>query len=117
MACYLHITQATGVDAVCAQGWEAGGHRGTWIAPVEKSQIGLMSLLSNIRDAIFPIPVIAAGGIMDGRGIKAVLALGADAAQLGSAYLWCPEVFILFVISPSPPKLVPSQSYLNKVIN
>jgi nitronate monooxygenase len=78
--------QVVGVDAICAQGAEAGGHRGGFIAPVQESLIGTMALVSTVRQAV-RIPVIAAGGIMDGRGVAAALALGAAAAQLGTAFL------------------------------
>ena len=77
---------AVGADAICAQGAEAGGHRGTFLAPVEDSLIGTMALVSTVRRGV-PVPVIAAGGIMDGRGVAAALALGAAAAQMGSAFL------------------------------
>ncbi len=81
---------AVGADAICAQGCEAGGHRGSFLAPVAASLIGTMALVPAIRDAV-PLPVIAAGGIMDGRGIAAALALGAHAVQLGTAFLLAPE--------------------------
>ena len=81
---------ALGVDAVTAQGSEAGGHRGTFAAPVEDSLIGTMALVPMVADAI-DLPVIAAGGIMDGRGIAAALMLGAAGAALGTAFLACPE--------------------------
>jgi nitronate monooxygenase len=79
-----------GVDVVIAQGAEAGGHRGTFLAPVERSLIGTMALVPQVVDAV-DVPVIAAGGIMDGRGIAAALALGAAGVQLGTAFLACPE--------------------------
>lgn len=82
--------EAVGADAVCAQGSEAGGHRGTFLAPVEASLIGTMALVPALRDAV-RCPVIAAGGIMDGRGIAAALTLGAWAVQLGTAFLLTPE--------------------------
>lgn len=82
--------EAAGADYVCAQGIEAGGHRGTFLGDMEQSGIGLMALLPQIARAV-RIPVIAAGGIMDGRAIAASLLLGAQAAQLGTAFLCCPE--------------------------
>jgi len=79
-----------GVDAVTAQGSEAGGHRGTFAGPVEDSLVGTMALVPMLVDAI-ELPVIAAGGIMDGRGIAAAFMLGAAGAALGTAFLTCPE--------------------------
>lgn len=79
-----------GVDVVVAQGAEAGGHRGTFLAPVDRSMVGLVALLPQVVDRV-RIPVVAAGGIMDGRGIVAALALGAAGVQLGTAFLPCPE--------------------------
>ncbi|MBL8383949.1 MAG: nitronate monooxygenase [Burkholderiales bacterium] len=82
--------EAAGADFVCAQGMEAGGHRGTFIGDYAASLIGTMALVPQIVDAV-RVPVIAAGGIMDGRGIAAALALGAAAAQMGTAFLDCAE--------------------------
>lgn len=82
--------EAIGADAILAQGMEAGGHRGTFLKPVEESLIGIAALLPAIKAAV-SVPVIAAGGIMDGRGIAAILALGADAVQLGTAFLLAEE--------------------------
>ena len=82
--------QEAGADAVVASGLEAGGHRGTFLGDWDGSQIGTMALVPACVDAL-DIPVIAAGGIMDGRGITAALALGAQAVQLGTAFLACPE--------------------------
>jgi nitronate monooxygenase len=79
-----------GADAVVAQGIEAGGHRGTFIGKYEKSMIGSMALLPQLVDAV-DVPIIAAGGIMDGRGIAAALALGASGVQLGTAFLCTAE--------------------------
>jgi len=82
--------QAVGVDAIVAQGSEAGGHRGTFAAPVASSLVGTMALVPQMVDAL-DAPVIAAGGIMDGRGIAASLALGAEAVQMGTAFLTTDE--------------------------
>jgi len=77
---------AVGADGVCAQGFEAGGHRGHFLAEAESSLVGTLALVSLIRAAV-DLPVIAAGGIMDGRGVAAALALGAAAVQMGTAFL------------------------------
>jgi len=81
--------EARGVDAVIAQGWEAGGHQGFYQRP-QPSQIGTMALVPQVVDAV-KVPVIAAGGIADGRGIAAALALGAAGVQIGTAFLTCAE--------------------------
>jgi nitronate monooxygenase len=75
-----------GADGVCVQGAEAGGHRGAFLADVEESLVGTLALTATVVAAV-DLPVIAAGGIMDGRGVAAVLALGAKAAQMGTAFL------------------------------
>jgi nitronate monooxygenase len=82
--------ERAGVDAVVAQGYEAGGHRATFLSPIDRSLIGTLALVPQVVDAV-SVPVIASGGIMDGRGIAAALALGAQAVQLGTAFLRCPE--------------------------
>ena len=79
-----------GADAIIAQGYEAGGHHGAFLSDGNDQAIGIFALVPAIRSAI-DLPVIAAGGIMDGAGIAAVLALGAQAAQLGTAFVACPE--------------------------
>jgi nitronate monooxygenase len=85
--------KAAGVDAIVAQGSEAGGHRGTFIGEFERAMVGTMALVPQIADAT-GIPVVASGGIMDGRGIAAALALGASAVQMGTAFLTCDEAGI-----------------------
>jgi nitronate monooxygenase len=79
-----------GVDIVCLQGAEAGGHRGGFIGVPEDSLVGIGALTAEAR-TMTDLPLIAAGGIMDGRGVAAALTGGADAAQLGTAFLRCPE--------------------------
>jgi nitronate monooxygenase len=82
--------EARGCDAIVAQGCEAGGHRGMFLTDSVASQAGTLALVPQVVDAV-EVPVVAAGGIADGRGIAAAFALGAAAVQLGTAYLFCPE--------------------------
>src|SRR5262245_17569776 len=79
-----------GVDAIVAQAGEAGGHRGTFLGPFEDALVGGIALVPRMVDRV-SVPVLLAGGIMDGRGIAAALALGAEGVQLGTAFLGCPE--------------------------
>ena len=84
------LLAAAGVDAIVAQGAEAGAHRGTFAAPFERAMVGIVALVPALADAV-DVPVIASGGIMDGRGIVAAEALGAVAVALGTAFLVCDE--------------------------
>ncbi len=78
------------VDAICAQGAEAGGHRGTFMGSFDDAAIGTLALVQQVV-RVTKRPVIAAGGIMTGEAIRAVLAIGAEAAQLGTAFMCCDE--------------------------
>ena len=95
LACATHPqeageSEAAGVDAIVAQGIEAGGHRGVFDSTKEDDKLGIFAL-TRLLVKQSNLPVIAGGGIMDGAGIAAVLALGARAAQLGTAFVACPE--------------------------
>ena len=89
-ACWL---EGHGVDTIIAQGFEAGGHTGRFLGSDPAEAMGLFALLPQVADAV-NVPVIAGGGIADGRGIAAAMALGASAVQLGTAYLHAPEAKI-----------------------
>lgn len=82
--------EARGVDAVIAQGLEAGGHRGHFLSEDLNTQIGTFALVPQIAKAV-KVPVIAAGGIADAKGVAAAMALGAAGVQIGTAYMLCPE--------------------------
>jgi nitronate monooxygenase len=82
--------EARGVDAIIAQGLEAGGHRGMFLSEDLTTQIGTLALVPQIVKAV-RVPVIAAGGIADATGVAAAMALGAAAVQVGTAYMLCPE--------------------------
>jgi len=82
--------EARGVDAIIAQGFEAGGHRGMFLSDTVTTQVGTLALVPQIVNAV-KLPVIAAGGIADANGVSATLALGAAGVQVGTAYMLCPE--------------------------
>lgn len=84
------LVEAAGIHAIVAQGWEAGGHRGIFDPAAPDDQLGTMAL-TRLLVTQTSLPVIAAGGIMDGAGIRAALSLGAVAVQLGTAFIACPE--------------------------
>ena len=82
--------EAHGADVIIAQGVEAGGHRGSFLSDDPSEQLGTFALVPQIIDAV-KVPVVAAGGVADARGVAAALALGASGVQIGTAYLLCPE--------------------------
>lgn len=82
--------EESGCDAVVAQGSEAGAHRGTFLSTAAQAMVGTVALVPQVVDAV-RVPVVASGGIMDGRGVVAALALGAAAVQMGTAFLTCDE--------------------------
>jgi nitronate monooxygenase len=103
--------ERAGVGAVVAQGYEAGGHRGTFLGPVERSLVGTLALVPQVVDAV-AVPVLAAGGIMDGRGVAAAFALGADGAQLGTAFLAAEEAGT----SPAHRQALAGESTVTRVL-
>jgi len=107
--------EGEGCDAVIAQGFEAGGHRGMFLAKDPASQVGTISLTPLIVDAV-RIPVVAAGGIADARGIVAAFALGASAVQIGTAYLRCPESRASAVHRKALERVREDQTVLTNVI-
>jgi nitronate monooxygenase len=92
-AAEARLLEANGADVVIAQGVDAGGHRGSFSGSPGAGLVGTMALVPQIVDAV-RVPVIAAGGIADGRGLAAAFALGASGAQIGTAFLGCPEASV-----------------------
>lgn len=85
--------EANGADAIVAQGLEAGGHRGIFLSADLTTQVGTFALLPQVVEAV-SVPVVAAGGIADARGVAAAMALGAAGVQVGTAFLLCPEATV-----------------------
>jgi nitronate monooxygenase len=109
--------EAAGADVVVAQGAEAGGHRGAFdAADAERRMVGLFALLPAIADAV-RVPVVATGGIADGRGVAAALALGASAAQVGTAFLRSPESGIHPAWADALARTAPEDTIVSRVFS
>src|SRR4030081_1144043 len=105
--------EENGADVIIAQGAEAGGHRGMFLTENIAEQPGTFALLPQVVDAV-KVPVLAAGGVADGRGIAAAFALGASGVQIGTAYLRCPEST---VIAPARSALAPGRDDSTVITN
>lgn len=109
--------EAAGANAIVAQGAEAGGHRGCFdAAAAQRKQVGLFALLPAVSDAI-RVPVVAAGGIADGRGVAAALTLGASAVQIGTGFLRCPEAKIHPVWADALAQTAPEDTMVSRVFS
>ncbi len=109
--------EAAGADVVVAQGAEAGGHRGCFDATeAERRQVGLFALLPAVVDAVH-IPVVAAGGIADARGVAAALLLGASAVQIGTGFLRCPEAAIHAVWADALGRTLPEDTMVSRAFS
>jgi|SRR5580658_5801627 nitronate monooxygenase len=109
--------EAAGADVVVVQGMEAGGHRGCFDAgKAEREMVGLASLVPAVVDAV-RIPVVATGGIADGRGVAAALALGASAAQVGTGFLRSPEAGIHAAWAEALARAAPEDTVVSRVFS
>jgi nitronate monooxygenase len=109
--------EAAGADVIVAQGMEAGGHRGVFEpGQAEASLVGLFSLLPAVVDAV-KIPVVATGGIADGRAVAAALVLGASAVQIGTAFLRCPEAKIAPAWADALGRAAPEATMLTRAFS
>ena len=111
------LASAAGADAIIAQGMEAGGHRGAFDrSRAERELVGLSSLLPAVVDAV-KVPVIAAGGIADGRAVAAALLLGASAVQVGTAFLRCPETRLPSAWADAIGKSLPEETCITRAFS
>jgi nitronate monooxygenase len=109
--------EAAGADVIVAQGAEAGGHRGSFdAATAGRQQVGLFALVPAIVDAV-TLPVVATGGIADGRGVAAALALGASGAQIGTGFLRCPEAKIHPAWADALGATAPEETLISRVFS
>src|SRR5712671_1593144 len=109
--------EAAGADVIVAQGMEAGGHRGCFDArEAERQMVGLFALLPAVVDAV-RAPVVATGGIADGRGVAAALTLGASAAQIGTGFLRCPEAQIGAAWADALAETAPEDTIVTRVFS
>ncbi len=109
--------EAAGADAIVAQGMEAGGHRAAFdAANAERRMVGLFSLVPAVVDAV-SLPVVATGGIADGRGVAAALALGASAVQVGTAFLRSPEAGIHRAWAEALGRAAPEDTIVSRVFS
>ena len=108
--------ERAGADAIIAQGMEAGGHRSAFdVTQAETRMVGLFSLISGVADVV-NIPVVATGGIADGRGIAAALVLGASAVQIGTAFLRCPEAKLPSAWADAIGKAAPEDTVITRTM-
>lgn len=109
--------ESAGADVIVAQGMEAGGHRGAFDATkAETRMVGLFSLLPAVVDAV-KVPVVATGGIADGRGLAAALLLGASAAQIGTAFLRCPEAKVATAWADAIGRSAPEETVITRAFS